>query len=167
MNKSYTTWTEVQWRQNSFPSEGFKSTDWRNSFPSITSFYVSNPPGDVTKKEIWKLCLLLGKLVDVYINGRRDAFGAFFVFVRFSEVTDPSTIEKNLNEIICSGRKLKANCAKHPHDGVKSNPIRNTFVAPTSLNHATRDSRSFVDVAIVKKKNDGVLTISLSSIHKV
>ncbi|CAH1451136.1 unnamed protein product [Lactuca virosa] len=78
-----------------------------------------------------------------------------------------STTERNLNEVIFRGRKLKVNCAKHLRIDAKSIHIRNTLVASTSLNHATSDSRSFVDVARRKTKNDATPTITLSSIHEV
>ena len=94
----------------------------------------------------------MGKLVDIYLGGRRDASGSFFAYVRFETSSEPASIELGLNEIIIRGKKLVANLAKHTRkaQGVAAR------VAPWIPQHAasgprrggeTRDSRSFADVA--------------------
>ncbi|KAI3709613.1 hypothetical protein L2E82_39379 [Cichorium intybus] len=113
---------------------------------SLSSFFVKNLPGDVSKQELWGPCSKLGCLADIYIAGRRDASGSFFAFIRYDKVQDVESIEAGLNKVVYRGRKLVANVAKHPRPlqevmkrRQSTNPTK--FVPPSS-----RDSRSFSDV---------------------
>lgn len=65
---------------------------------------------------------------------------------------DPSIIERNFNEVICRERKLNVNSVKHPGPDLKTNLIRQSFVAPKCFNLVARDSRSFAEVAMGKTK---------------
>ncbi|MBD4018848.1 hypothetical protein GUI04_07400, partial [Xanthomonas citri pv. citri] len=47
--------------------------------PNITSFYISNLPGDATKAEIWKLFARFGKLVDVYSRQEGRCWRLFWI----------------------------------------------------------------------------------------
>ncbi|KAL4567540.1 hypothetical protein LXL04_023127 [Taraxacum kok-saghyz] len=138
-------WREVR-RKASAPKT-FPTTSNHQDNHSITSFYVCNLPGGARKGDIWRPCAKMGELVDIYIAGRRDAIGSFFAFVRYAKVTDPSSIEDGLNKLTCRGRKLNANCARHPR---AHQDQKNTFVPPVKskikFQAAPRDSRSFADV---------------------
>ena len=96
---------ESEWREVRRRGSGPKTFHGSSEDDSITSFFVADLPGDVTKAEIWKLCSPLGKLVDVYIAGRRDASGTFFGFVRFTKLGNPEETEKGLNNVICRGER--------------------------------------------------------------
>ncbi|KAL4574069.1 hypothetical protein LXL04_020891 [Taraxacum kok-saghyz] len=138
---------------------------WDNN-STVSSFFVSNIPGDVTRKELWDPCAKLGKVVDVYIAGRRSASGGFFAFVRYVDVLDVEALEKELNNVRCRGRKIAANCAKHPRS-VSTVPLRKVPAAdPVRVAPANRDSRMFVDVAKgeEKKKATEVLIHGIADI---
>ncbi|CAH1439758.1 unnamed protein product [Lactuca virosa] len=113
---------------------------------NITTYFVTNLRGDVKKAELWKPCSKVGALVDIYIADRRDASGTFFAFVGFKNVLHPKGIEKELNEITCRGRKVAANCAKHPKAVTVDVSKRPADAAMNRFSSAHRDARSFVEV---------------------
>ncbi|KAL4587743.1 hypothetical protein LXL04_000617 [Taraxacum kok-saghyz] len=141
-----TEWREV--RRKNHPKATPQATIPHRDEPNVTSFYVSNLPGGARKGDLWGACAKFGNLVDMYIAGRRDASGSFFGFIRYRGETDVASIEERLNGIVCRGRKLVANCARHPrkHSPPKTKPsvaqVRHSF-RPQA---AATDSRSFADV---------------------
>ncbi|KAL4572015.1 hypothetical protein LXL04_018783 [Taraxacum kok-saghyz] len=157
-------WKEVR-RRPSAP----KNFNGDRNDANITSFYISNIPGDATKSEIWRPCSRLGKLVDVYIAGRRDASGAFFAFVRFEKVENPEKLEEELNGITCRGRRLAANLAKHPRKAGDPVPNRPAGTVPLRqvLPPANRGHRSFADVAKGKKEAEPSVSLNLSRINEI
>lgn len=58
--------------------------------------------------------MTFGRLVDVYIAGRRDAGGSFFAFVNNSNVRNAEEMVNMLNGMLIDGRKIAANALKHP-----------------------------------------------------
>ncbi|KAL4564988.1 hypothetical protein LXL04_029068 [Taraxacum kok-saghyz] len=126
--------------------------------PRFHSFYVANIPGDISRRELWKLCDKIGDLTDIYIAGRRDASESFFAFVKFSNVLDVGRIEERLNEICCRGRKIVANCARHPRHALQ----KQSYVHPQRPQPQTtryeqsrpRDGRSFADVISGENTHD-------------
>ncbi|KAL4566860.1 hypothetical protein LXL04_030986 [Taraxacum kok-saghyz] len=135
------TWREVRRRKVVIPPVRSWDRD-----ASVTSFFVANLPGDATRDELWEPCSKLGKLVDVYIAGRRNVAGMFFDFIRFKDVVNSVEVERGLNEVSCRGRKLSANCAKHPRIVSKAMPRKVQMPAPNRVPPAAKDSRTFVDV---------------------
>ncbi|KAL4582449.1 hypothetical protein LXL04_006998 [Taraxacum kok-saghyz] len=85
-------WTEV--RRKRKPSD-----------KPIISFYVSNLPGDTFRKELWDPCAALGKHVDIYIAGRKNAASSFFAFVRYEDPADPISIADSRSGVTCRRRK--------------------------------------------------------------
>ncbi|KAL4575584.1 hypothetical protein LXL04_022432 [Taraxacum kok-saghyz] len=115
------------------------------SDPAVTSFYVCNLPGDARKGELWKECVKLGNLVDIYLVGRRDSVGLFFAFVRYLDVDKADVIEAGLNEVVCRGRRLKANCAKNPTPAQPKKSHVPAVRKRPNFHYASRDSRTFAD----------------------
>ncbi|KAL4582559.1 hypothetical protein LXL04_007112 [Taraxacum kok-saghyz] len=137
-----------------------------NSFP-ITSFYVSNLPGDACRKDLWKPCSSLGKLVDIYFAGRRDFSGFFFGFIRYENPTNAHKIIEGLNKISCRGRKLSASYAKHPRVVTKPAPKRHHVEPPRNVRPANRGARSFADVTKGVAETPADIPISLSIIPEI
>ncbi|KAL4571861.1 hypothetical protein LXL04_018628 [Taraxacum kok-saghyz] len=66
----------------------------------VTSFYVSNLPEGVTKTKIRYAFVQFGKVVDIYIGGKRDRSGSIFAFVRFANVNDAKALEREMSKNI-------------------------------------------------------------------
>lgn len=131
---------------------------------------MKNHPGDAIKKDLWGPCSKLGLLADIFIAGRRDASGSFFAFIRYAKVQDAGSIERGLNKVVCRGRTLVANLAKHPRSTPKvtdKNPNVSSFKpAPWK----SMDSRSFSDVLMgksVRQPSLHPMDITLSSIKEI
>ncbi|KAL4589442.1 hypothetical protein LXL04_002349 [Taraxacum kok-saghyz] len=100
----FSQWTKVRRR----PEKGDNA--------EVISFFVNNIPKDTRRSDMWKPCSKLGKLVDIFIPGRRDAAGSFFAFVRYSHIGNTSDLIRSLNETTIGGRALKANVSRHPRN---------------------------------------------------
>ncbi|KAL4561276.1 hypothetical protein LXL04_033440 [Taraxacum kok-saghyz] len=96
---------------------------------NLTSFYVSNLHGGTARSELWGPCAKLGELRDVYVAGRKDRAGSFFAF-----------------EIEIRGKKITANCAKHPRAVVKKTTQRTEVPNVKAFRPVNRGTRSFADV---------------------
>ncbi|KAL4568994.1 hypothetical protein LXL04_024620 [Taraxacum kok-saghyz] len=127
-------WREV--RRKSKPSE-----------KPVVSFYICDLPGDVFKKELWAPCATYGKLIDIYIAGRKNAAGSFFAFIRYEDPADPIAIATSLNNVMCRGKKIVANIARQPRPSKQPPPRIPPSRSRTVQNMAwsTQDSRSFAD----------------------
>ncbi|CAH1444736.1 unnamed protein product [Lactuca virosa] len=144
----------------------FKAANVEN----LTSFYVSNLPGDALNKEIWKSCASLENLSDIYIAGRRDSSGSFFALFKFATVKDKKEIDnivKGLNEITCRGRKLVANCAIHPKRAYHVTSRRSSVIAPRVFKPAPRGTRSFAEVTKGMTEVAKMVAASLEGISEV
>ncbi|KAL4580910.1 hypothetical protein LXL04_017116 [Taraxacum kok-saghyz] len=131
------------------------------------SSFFNNQSSSASKKDLWGACSRLGKLVDIYIAGRKDASGAFFAFIRYSDISDPGAVEDGLCNIICRGRKLVANCAKHPRNIPKLISKRQAIPVPKPFAPAPRDSRSFAEVAGRKAASVEEKKVQLECIKEV
>nr|GEW94898.1 RNA-directed DNA polymerase, eukaryota, nucleotide-binding alpha-beta plait domain protein [Tanacetum cinerariifolium] len=60
------------------------------------SIFVTNFPDSTSSKDLWKLCLSYGTVVDVYIPNRRSKAGKMFAFVRFIKVDNVDRLVGNL-----------------------------------------------------------------------
>ncbi|KAL4557851.1 hypothetical protein LXL04_036045 [Taraxacum kok-saghyz] len=92
---------------------GWSKVNRRRRNKEITSFYVTNLQADVTVVELRKAFHSHGKLVDVYISGRKDKSSSFFAFVRFEGVKDTAMMVNNLNKVRCGNCIVKTNVARY------------------------------------------------------
>ncbi|KAL4564207.1 hypothetical protein LXL04_028263 [Taraxacum kok-saghyz] len=92
---------------------GWKRVSRRSKNKEIISFYVTNLPADVTVTTLRKAFHSYGKIVDVYIPGRKDKSGSFFAFVRFEGVQDTVSMVDNLNKVRCGNCIVKTNVARY------------------------------------------------------
>ncbi|KAD4178000.1 hypothetical protein E3N88_26591 [Mikania micrantha] len=81
------------------------------------TFYVANLPTDCTTKELQQEFSRFGKVLDVYIAGKKDKSHCHFGFVRFPEVGNPVQLERDLNNIKLKNLKISVNIAKYEKDG--------------------------------------------------
>ncbi|CAH1419674.1 unnamed protein product [Lactuca virosa] len=124
-------WTEV--RRKQYP--GDKSKD-------VTTFYVTNLQADVTVEMIRKSFQSFGKLVDVYIPGRKDKGGTFFAFIRYAGIKDINSLVTTLNQVRCGHSIANVNIARYE----KKPPPRQ--MPPPNSYHPRR-----VSVPIAKHNN--------------
>ncbi|CAH1448030.1 unnamed protein product [Lactuca virosa] len=78
----------------------------------VTSYYVSNLPFGIKKFKITKEFEIFGKVVDIYIGGKKDKTGSIFAFVRFEGVRDAKTLKKEMSRVRCH-YILKVNIARY------------------------------------------------------
>ncbi|CAH1421647.1 unnamed protein product [Lactuca virosa] len=108
----------------------------------VVSYYVSNLPEGVRKFKIRKVFEVFGKVVDIYIGGKRDRFGSIFAFVRFEGVRDPKSLEKSMARIRCEHCILKVNIArykKQPNlDSISNANMPKPPLPPPTHNHNFR-----------------------------
>ncbi|KAL4591899.1 hypothetical protein LXL04_004874 [Taraxacum kok-saghyz] len=138
---------EREWREVRRKGVSARKGHGKVEDSSLTSFFVTNLPGDVTRQELWKLCDKMGRLSDIYIAGRRDASGSFFAFVKFAKVERAESIEAALNETSCRSRKLVANVARHSRNVPQREVKRPVQTERKQFRAVPRDSRTFADVA--------------------
>ncbi|KAL4580495.1 hypothetical protein LXL04_016690 [Taraxacum kok-saghyz] len=92
-----------------------------NNGGQVTSFYVSNLPDGITKQRIKYIFTQFGRVVDIYIGGKRDHTGSIFVFVRFINVADPKALEHEMFKVRCEHLILKVNIARYQKQANTSN----------------------------------------------
>lgn len=92
-------WTELRYRKNSIYSTGANII--------VTSYYVSKLPYNVSKNKTRSSFQVFGKVVDIYINGKRDGSGSTFVFFKFEGVRDTKLLEKEMCRVRCEHCILK------------------------------------------------------------
>ncbi|KAL4569584.1 hypothetical protein LXL04_025225 [Taraxacum kok-saghyz] len=109
---------------------GWKKVSRKGKNKAVITFYVSNLQEDITVLMIRNAVKSLGKLVDVYIPGRKDKSGSFFAFVRFEGVTDSTSIVNAMNEIRCGNCILRTNVAKSENSAGNTNRNPNPPIPP-------------------------------------
>ncbi|KAL4579087.1 hypothetical protein LXL04_015222 [Taraxacum kok-saghyz] len=67
----------------------------------------------VTKLNIRKIFEPFGKVVDIYIAGKRDRTGSIFTFVRFVNVRDAKALEEGMARVRCEHFILKVNITRY------------------------------------------------------
>ncbi|CAI9270460.1 unnamed protein product [Lactuca saligna] len=100
----------------------------------VTTFYFTNLQADVTVEMIRKSFQSFGKMVDVYIPGRKDKGGTFFAFIRYVGIKDTESLVTALNQVRCGHSIAKVNIARYE----KKPPPRK--IPPPSYYHPRRMS---------------------------
>lgn len=81
---------------------------------------------------MWEIFARYGKVVDVFIAGKKNKEGKSFGFARFLEVKNVSVFESTLNTICIGAIKLRCNIARFQKElGTSMKSIGN----PTPINH--------------------------------
>ncbi|KAL4582224.1 hypothetical protein LXL04_006768 [Taraxacum kok-saghyz] len=110
-------------------------------YTHVTSFYVSNLPERVTKLNIRKSLEPFGKIVDIYIGGKRDRSGSIFAFVRFANVRDRKALE------VAMERERT-----HPHP--QTTPCPPPPPPKTYMHKPHYGQKSYVDTVACKKNDE-------------
>ncbi|GKV09841.1 hypothetical protein SLEP1_g21281 [Rubroshorea leprosula] len=89
-----------------------------------TSFFFYDFPEDSSAKDLWFCFGSYGKVADVYIPARRDRRGRRFGFVRMSEVSNVTEMERKLNQIWLGSYHLKVKVADSMKKGKEGSMVR-------------------------------------------
>ncbi|KAM0001698.1 putative RNA-directed DNA polymerase [Helianthus debilis subsp. tardiflorus] len=92
-----------------------KSAGYENYRP-VTTFFVTNLPGGISKGLLWKAFQPYGKIKDAYVARKRDARGNFFGFVRCEGVTNLDKVLVAMNTVTIFEAKLQVSLAKFDKD---------------------------------------------------
>jgi len=63
------------------------------------SFFFINFPDHFFKREMWKVFLRWGRVLDVFISRKLNSRNQMFGFVRFQDVADASALKRKLDAI--------------------------------------------------------------------
>lgn len=107
-------WKEVRSRNHRsvFDRMGSKNQVFHNAI----NIYVSNFPSHLSKRELWNICGIVGKLLDVYIARNKNKLGQMFAFCRFENGQNSETLVEELMKIWIGKLKLHANVARFGKD---------------------------------------------------
>ncbi|GLU21016.1 hypothetical protein SLE2022_371820 [Rubroshorea leprosula] len=89
-----------------------------------TLFFFYDFPEDSSAKDLWFCFWSYGKVADVYVPARRDRRGRRFGFVRMSEVSDVTDMERKLNQIWLGSYHLKVKLADNMKRGKEGSMVR-------------------------------------------
>ncbi|KAJ0545157.1 putative RNA recognition motif domain, nucleotide-binding alpha-beta plait domain superfamily [Helianthus annuus] len=79
---------------------------------NVTTFYVGNLPGEISKSLLWKAFQPHGLVKDAYVAKKRDARGNFFGFVRIQGVVNMDKTLEGMNTVTIYEARLKVFPAK-------------------------------------------------------
>ncbi|GJV65037.1 RNA-directed DNA polymerase, eukaryota [Tanacetum coccineum] len=97
------------------------------------SFFITNFPEFTTSKDLWGLCQMYGKVVDVFISNRKSKAGKRFAFVRFIKVENVERFVGNLCTLWIGRYHLQENVARFERKTVSS-----SFVHPVKSSTTTK-----------------------------
>ncbi|KAL4592069.1 hypothetical protein LXL04_005050 [Taraxacum kok-saghyz] len=106
----------------------------------VTSFYVSNLPNGANKAKIRLSFIQFGKVVDVYIGGKRDRSGSIFAFVRFANVGDVKALELEMSKVRYEHCIIRVNIAKY-HKQSGNAQFKTARPAPPPINRQAPPNR--------------------------
>ncbi|PWA51651.1 hypothetical protein CTI12_AA461900 [Artemisia annua] len=76
------------------------------------SVFVTNFPDHYTARDLWNVCVVYGKVVDVFIPFKRSKAGKRYAFVRFIRVDNLNRLIENLSTIWIGSFRLHANVVR-------------------------------------------------------
>ncbi|GKC71709.1 RNA-directed DNA polymerase, eukaryota [Tanacetum coccineum] len=102
------------------------------------SVFVTNFPDSFGSRDLWSLCEVYGKVVDVFIPNRKSKAGKRFAFVRFIRVEDMDRLIGNLCTLWVGRFHLHANAVRYERPPKPSPSVR----LPSVKSHAPFSSTS-------------------------
>lgn len=98
-------------RRNGSQSGAWRDKDgWGGT--KVVTYYFNNFPNNIGIEALWKLFMKWGRVVEVFVRGKKNKEGRAFGFVRFKEVPYPQELERRLDQIWIGTYKLRANCTR-------------------------------------------------------
>ncbi|GJR29223.1 RNA-directed DNA polymerase, eukaryota [Tanacetum coccineum] len=88
------------------------------------SVFVTNFPDSFGSRDLWSLCEVYGKVVDVFIPNRKSKAGKRFAFVRFIRVEDMDRLIGNLCTLWVGRFHLHANAVRYERPPKPSPSVR-------------------------------------------
>lgn len=94
-------------RRNGSQSGAWRDKDgWGGT--KVVTYYFNNFPNNIGIEALWKLFMKWGRVVEVFVRGKKNKEGRAFGFVRFKEVPYPQELERRLDQIWIGTYKLRA-----------------------------------------------------------
>ncbi|CAH1414127.1 unnamed protein product [Lactuca virosa] len=112
-----------------------------------------------------------GKIVDIYIPGRKDKAGSYFAFVKYEGIKDVQVMLNSLNQIRCGHCIMKINIAKY--EKKRNHKIHGQafhHVRPPQINKdvggwkKTSEGKSFADVVTGKTNTSKTPLVNLKRV---
>ncbi|KAI3497734.1 hypothetical protein L1887_33238 [Cichorium endivia] len=100
-------WTEVR-RRRKGTNVGFH--------PNATSYFVAGLSDRCRKTDMRECFRRFGDIADIYMGTRKNSSGRNFAFVKFSNVIDIWSLEREMQGVVCCGRHLSVNVARYERD---------------------------------------------------
>ncbi|MFS7913631.1 putative RNA recognition motif domain, nucleotide-binding alpha-beta plait domain superfamily [Helianthus anomalus] len=119
----------------------------------VTTFYVSNLPGGVSRSLLWTAFMPHGVVKDSYVAKKRDVRGNFFGFVRLEGVNNVGEVLKGMNTVKIYEAKLNVSVAKFDKDHRRfTNPAVQEAYVPKNLilplqNNLCQKRKGFIDLS--------------------
>src|ERR1044072_225014 len=79
----------------------------------LTSYYFAGIPESHADRDMWQIFQRWGRVWDVYMPGRVNRQGERFGFVRFMEVREPKSLEKELQTLTIGNVRVQVNLPKY------------------------------------------------------
>ena len=76
------------------------------------SIFVTNFPDHFSFRDLWKVCDVYGKMIDVFIPNRKSKSGKRFAFVRYIKIENIERLVENLCTVWIGRLRLHANVAR-------------------------------------------------------
>nr|GEZ62037.1 hypothetical protein [Tanacetum cinerariifolium] len=109
------------------------------------SFFITNFSEVTTSKDLWGLCQMYGKVVDVFIPNRKSKAGKRFAFVQFIKVENVERLVGNLCTLWIGRYHLQANVARFERRTVSSSFVkRKSDEIPRKTLGAQSNANSYV-----------------------
>lgn len=142
-------------------------SNWRDD-AEITSFYFTNFPEEITKRELWSHFSQWGEVKEVFIPNRRNKEGRRYGFVRLRGVIEVRNVEKALDNSFIRGVKLHVNTPKYGrgemmkvHTKQKPTGVKTGKDGPPCTDEAS--CRGVVGTSITKSYAEAVMALGRKS----
>lgn len=116
------------------------------------------------RSDLWRICVRLGKVVDVFISNKKSRMGKRLELIRFVDVKDYDVMIRNLCDIWFGYHKLFAPTPRFSKTG---DPPQHSQKFESNVDKIARPSASYASVVkeglmdnLVFKKADDIIHLS-------
>ncbi|KAL2316697.1 hypothetical protein Fmac_030573 [Flemingia macrophylla] len=127
----------------------------------VTTFYIEKLPLVYNETQLWKAFQRWGRIWEIYVAPRVNAWGHRYGFIRFLDVKNVSLLERQLDNIYFGNIKINANIPKYQRDRTSTERTKQRYAQdvtalPTLKHKPTgyRGNDSYAKVAA--KRNDSI-----------
>lgn len=124
-------WSRVERRRNHFRGP-------------ITTLFFTHFPEDFSEKNMWGVFAKWGKVVDIFIPGKRNKEGRRFGFVRMVGVDDPAGLARRMDQTFIGNMKLFVNVPRFEKGASRSQKMdERHYDVRMHLNHRRTDESRY------------------------